>query len=531
MFRRTFINSFLKCLLALTLFTPLHGMEYATKNDLVLYKKLINKSYVDLKTYCGVSNNLDNIIDVAEKSGNGHLMASLINICLPPEVVQNYIAPHLSAQLATKYNHTLLYYKLLTNFFKPEAVDCSGQWDFLRRHDGSYWVVPRTGINYSMWDAINTNLRETRVYNDEQYINFLRSKEGKELSFLWADNLHGRRKKMLFTNEGKSRKMVTFRNSVSRLIFSNDSTLLAVGYSETNGLLIYDTETFTGKAGYLQGSVSALCAAHHTPAFVAGANKSFLSSELSNLVLIHQGKNTCLSGHDEDLIISVEFSLDDTRLLTLSEVSNGYHLKLWDTSDFNAIKCIYDVQGTGVQVQKAFFICDGQRIVMVGKDGIFSLFDGLTGNDVGNYFSRRNRFFDHGQQSNKVPIFIWSNKNKLLISSFDKIITIHSPEKDKHIGRIVCGTTPIGIGLTADENSIIFMDKDNKAYRFPLYEDQELRSVYFIENQATLLQLYDMLNMSKKHKKSNKERVASKTKDFILAMQSYIQARNITSEK
>jgi WD40 repeat protein len=381
-----------------------------------------------------------------------------------------------------------------------------------------------------MWDASNTSLREAIVYNNEQYINFLKSKEGKALSFLWADNLLGRRKKMLFTNEGKSMKMVTFRNSVSRLIFSNDSTLLAVGCSKKNGLFIYDAETFTGKTGYLQGSVSALCAAHHTPAFVVGANKSHFLPEFSNLVLIHQGKTTCLPGHGEDSIVSVEFSPDDTRLLTLSEVSNGYCLKLWDTSDFNAIECVYEDQGTGIHVQKAFFICDGQRIVTVEKDGTFFLSDGLRGEDIG-VPSRWNRSIDHDQKSNKVPIFIWSNKNKLLISSLDDTIEIHTSEKGKQIGRIVCGTKPIGMGLTADENSIVFMSTHNKAYRFPLYEDQELKSVDFIENQADLLQLYDMLNMSKKHKQSNRERCAYKMKKFILAMQSYIQECNLTSEK
>ena len=553
MLRRTFINSFLKCLLALTLFIPLQGMEYATKNDLVLYKKLINKSYADLKTYCGVSNNLDAIIDVAEKSRNGHLMASLIQVCLPPELVQNYIAPYLSEPIATEYKHKLIAYKYLEEHLKIKSIDCGDQWNYEVNHHGVFCLSPKIKDGYTMWkdkmsrpisfESCGKQMCVQRMFvdnkNDVLYslnipLELEKDKRGKEIRFV--NHLDSRFADITVRNYGFSYYL--FSHDCSLLVFGttqegkrevgqegDGSNVQLIGLKNSKG----ETEVTLKSLFSLDGYVSALCAAHHSNVFVAGSNAPY--TEFSdNIGLIVGESSTSLEGHDGP-ITHVEFSPDDTRLLTCSydKITKTSQFLLWDTSnidDVTSISYIPYIEGAPIRspILKAFFICGGQQIVIMQQSGACQFFDGLTGVFI-------TMFQLHlGYERSKItlknmPIFIWSSKDKLLIVAHHDLIQFCSCGKsNKWLACAPYAKNPItGIGLTADEKAIVFLGANEKVYRIELYNDQDSKDFDFIEKQATIVQLYDMLNMSKKHKKSNEGRVVSKTKDFIVAMQSYIQ--------
>ena len=528
MFIQKFINSFLNYLVALTLFTPLQGMESVTKSDLVLYKKLINKSYADLKIYCGVSNNLDNIIDVAEKSGNGHLMASLIQICLPPEVVQKHIAPHLSEPLAMQYKHILMSSKQLNT----EAIDGSVEWSVLPRHDGTYSVVPGIASEYAMWNEI----RGRRFYStydhkqNKRYIAQLQSITDKKgvchrLDAPCKDNPEKKDKKFMLCEKNQGVSIVRFMNfgaPVHSLRFSSDCTLLA-GMAQDNVRGIFfvgDMKTCESWESSLNGSISALCSAHHSPLFVAGSNH-----DNAGLVLFKTDKEYVHLPGQHDPITWVEFSPDDKWLLSCSyqKEYDRSMVKLWDTSAIDTPLCIATSSiGYDCPVYKAFFICDGKKIMVMQENGHFHLLDGLTGESI----KKKSKAVQGGHALlektylNDTPIAAWSSKNKLIFIAFCNRIFFFSSETGESLGCVQCLNhrfSIFGIGLSADENTIVFSDNNEEGYRLPMYEDQELKEVDFIKNQATITQLYEMLAIDKRVKNLGKRTL------FSTEMRQYIQ--------
>jgi hypothetical protein len=79
--------------------------------------------------------------------------------------------------------------------------------------------------------------------------------------------------------------------------------------------------------------------------------------------------------------------------------------------------------------------------------------------------------------------------------------------------------------LTADENTIVFVDENERAYTVPLYENQDCSNINFIENQANIIQLYEMFNLRYNNKSSDA------SISFFPRIKSYIQKQQKKSEK
>jgi hypothetical protein len=83
---------------------------------------------------------------------------------------------------------------------------------------------------------------------------------------------------------------------------------------------------------------------------------------------------------------------------------------------------------------------------------------------------------------------------------------------------------PMGMGLTADESTIVFVDANKNAHQLPLYSDQDCQEIDFIEKEANIVQLYEMLELRKNVKDFGKKTY------FVTAMKSYIQEQQKTVE-
>lgn len=481
--------------------TSLHGME----TDLVLYKKLKNKSLADLKLYCHLSNNIDNIIDVAESSNDGHLLASLMHVLLPQDVIKKHIAPYLSEPVATEYKDKLIGCKSIYDEFKVDKIDNKDQWIEIMNHDGTYHVVPKIEGGYLTWNANNTIRRTHTTYENKKYIHQLKSnRKGDLLSLASLDtsNQAEQDKNLIFIGNNEA-KFIT-DGKTTPYFFSNDGTLLAICCSQgqNNTLEIRNTKTFDGMGTNLKGSISALCSAHHSPAFVAGSNQAY-TDDLPNLVCYFGKTYTKLSGH-RGPITSIDLSLDDTKLLTCWRNGGRSDLILWDTSNFDSIKKI-DQTSYPTPLQKAFFTCNGERIVMVDVKGCCQIMDVL---DIQHSYT----LFMPGDDTKSIPIFIWSNNSKLLIHTRENKIKIVGPSNS---GYVSYGMPITGIGLTVDEKNIIFIDEKDNVCQLPLYDDQDCNEIDFIEKHASIVQLYDMFTMYKPNKKGYVAEFVEKIKSYI----------------
>jgi len=471
-------------------------------------------------------------INYAKESHNWPLMIQLINVCLPPEVIRKYISPHFSEPITNKYRHKLITYKLHNNFFQKTVINYDNdinKWGTFSRHNGTYSVVPKIDSTYVMWDEKTTKRRKAAPHGETLYTYQLLSQCNtyNDSCFL-IENQDKDNKKLIFGINEEPRMTIKPHYQPSHYYFSSDCKLLTIGFKRTDNLssiLLYDFNSYNYNAKKIQkysfsinGDIAVLCSAHHSPIFVAGSN-SANTPDLHNILLFTAsiyGRN--LHGHDAP-ITCIEFSPDDTRLLTCSynEITGKSQLRLWNTSDLNNIHYIYDQRYTN-HTLKAFFICDGQRIVTINKNGHMGLFDGLAGQEIRAYYylwSDGNRSFN-GETS---PLCLWSNKNNLFINTFKNKIKIRKSTTGKDLGSmrmIKLKQTPIGIGLTADESTIVFIDEEEQVYQLELYSKQDYNEINFIKN-ANIVQLFTLFNICEDNKG------AEKITSFVETIKSYIQ--------
>ena len=363
------------------------------------------------------------------------------------------------------------------------------QWNVLPRHDGTYSMVPNTGHELHMWQESNTNRKSSIIAekNKTCVLELISPKNNDEISqklaAIHSNNLAERNKKFIFLQEDKDNTTVIpfiVPDPVSHCLFSNDNALLLFCCSKSinhGTMQIYNTKTEKRYGCRLNSSTSALCAAHHSPFFAIGTNNP-QGAEFSNLFLLINHENIQhLKGHNAS-ITHVEFSPDDTRLLTCSynEKTNVSTLCLWDTSNVNKIVRVSTFEHFARH--KAFFMCNGERIKVTREvDDIFCLLDGLTGDSI-----KKNKeltFKHHCCTGDTIAphhdMTIWSSKNKLMICSFGRKILFYSSETGKYLGSESYDNTITGIGLTADEDTIVYVDENENVYTLPLYEDGQVK--------------------------------------------------------
>jgi len=516
--------------------SSLYGMKTTIRDEMEQKnndwnKEFIFKAHKYLKGTYYHQDNVDKcgkLIDLSEETGDGLLMAKLVRICLPPEVVQTYINPYLSEPITTKYKHKLINH----TGFKKEYIDHNNTWDLLQQHDGNYSAVPIIGHKYTMWDEHNKSRRNLITVDNKKYITQLISTQNKEniryrLSVLDTNNLDEQGKHFALFKENKNDittiKLLSTANPVSHCLFSNDSTLLVIGMSENINLgnvQIYDTKTVNNFGWWLNGSMSALCAAHHTPLFVIGSNKPNTVQRTNLFLFITYDHIQRLDGHNSP-ITWVEFSPDDTRLLTCSydQEKEKSEITLWNTSIINKIALITTHTHRQYPIHKAIFICNGEKIMVMQKNGAFCLLDGLTGKNIekNSLPMLEKRPFANPANQDNIPLIIWSTKYKLIISALDSNILFHSSETNKLLGAEHKLSDIAGIGLTADETTIVFIDTNKKAYKLPIYNAQACDHINFIEKEANIVDLYKMFNGCKKNKPSNTQY------SFFSRIKSYIQ--------
>ena len=515
-----------------TFSASLQGM----KNDVTLYKKLESQKTFDAFYACCIESK-ESDLAIINAAKNPRLLTYCTYKFLPKEIY-NAIGSYLSGPIADNYQHKLITYKWHNNCFNKKTIvykDNDDKWDVLLRHDGTYSVVPKIATEYAMWNEDKKNLRCSLMYENKKYCSQLRSIKNKNgisygLAVLDTAIQEQQNKEFLFCGKNYIHTS-TSDKPISHYCYSSDGTVLAIEFPQKGVMIKSNTKSANGTTPHvlapINGNVSALCAAHHSPIFVAGSDQAY-SAKVSNLMVMTQKNILYLDGVNIP-ITHVAFSPDDSRLLTCSydQAKNGSKLYLWDTTDFENIICIHST-GHESEIKKAFFIDNGQRIVIIKKNGVFNLFDSLTGKPMYQkdcFWHDHNHGYASRGQTN-VPMMIWSSKYKLLITGFNDAITIRSSNNGDYLGKIQFWDKPIGgVGITIDEKNIIAIGKTQKAHHYELYDEQDCDEIAFIKEQAHIVQLYEMMEIQKRVKDSGKKT------NFVPAMKKYIQEQQQKLEK
>lgn len=510
---------FISFLITAISISSLHCMDNTTqiKEDWNLYKQLRLKSTEELVEY-RQSHDINKAIDLAEYARDGHLMAKLVHICMPQELVRQHIAPHLATTIVTKYKYKIVSDKI----FKPELIDCNNEWSFFVQHDGNYFHVPK--INnadkpYIQWDASSNHRKaiitdaENRVYTIEKI--FMHDKD----NFSSISSLSQNKDKLYLINH-EIATITTFAcdYQTAQFIFSNDGSALAINEAQSLTLNLYNVLSSDITRIFLVAPITTLCTAHRSPLFAIGTNQP------SNDLMIINYKTTTPYRYVKftNPIICMEFSPDDTQLLMCSnnEEDNTYQIKVFNIKNLETLIFLHNSQSTG-QIFKAFFINNGDHVVVAEKGGRLKISNISSNQALRKYLMH---WSYRSPENTDMPLMTWSNKHKLLISSFNGNIILRKTTTGKCLDSSYSGPKFIGLGLLKDKNSIILMDEEEKAYQMELFSKADCDTIDFIEKKANIIQLYEILILYRQHHKSlfSSSPDSARAQAIVKSIESYI---------
>ncbi|HSC24677.1 MAG TPA: hypothetical protein VLB80_00470 [Candidatus Babeliales bacterium] len=431
---------------------------------------------------------------------------------LPDEVIEHHIiTPHFIEPLTANIKHQFLLSKSETNPFQIISYEKPNPKAFCR-HDGTYQIVPDIA-HYKEWNSYNdyTNKTSTRDLKElckqtnklQSYITLLRSSKNQNLFTI-----------KVTINKESFEKDITYTKdkTINHFVFSNDLKWVVFGSSNKNlcSIEYCNMPPFDhAQGGHVIkniNKINALCSAHHSPSFaICGDNDTISLLQISNLS-VTTIKTTAPS------FTSIQFSPNDKQLLAQGEYElavvnihncgnhavNATYSTVSNTKTFSSI------------IKKASFAPDSKAIIVGLTNGQIILWN-LISHDI-IPFHRWYTKNIHGI-GYKKPFILWNEKNNLLlIFKFpNKLIISDSSTYKKLTTYTLDFNNPTAMGLTEDENTIVFVDENDEVYKLNLYTEEEINDIEFITTKANIYQLCELWNIYKTIPKDS----AKKTKDII----------------
>lgn len=463
--------------------------------------------------------------------------------CFPAETIAT-ITHFLQENIIKKFKRDLLIDKSHNKNLKIKDLNLSTNTIF-RHHDGTYNIVPDMGKNYVMWDELNnkkkllrdlitltTKKSETDIEVCIALDSITSEKLPLRLSFPITEyTAHDKKNFYIITEQSPFADYIIQRkvtnDAITHYLFSYDHEWLALGTSGHNENfalfnLCSQKVTYTHS---LNGSISALCTAHHSPFFVVG-------SQNGDLCLITLDCPFNFKNINKKRITAVQFSPNDTRFFYCKDNQLTLCNLITISSQKKPVLChqntslIYEYF-----IEKAFFSSDNTIIVAL-SDGQLFVINNITSDEMEEYKARW-RLFKTMYPNNQTPLMLHSNKHNLLfLFNVEKDIegilnrfTIRELLTGKWlISQFFPGNSK-AMGLTEDENNIIFIHEDNSTSLLNLYDNQDLQNINFIEKEANMYQLcllYYMYKNSENDFKKQSNRNAHAT-EFVTTITSFIQ--------
>lgn len=489
--------------------------------------------------------------------------------CLPHDIF-NLIRPYVAQTVSTKFNHALLnhnyqqkrIYRLqktinqheehgfhtmaaharanLQPIVEPEVNNILKLTDLKREtdkifqyHDGTYAKVPDIGCDYAMWDE---TLEQKKVIpliipKKGEYKLILSGSNQKYGDFsLWCpkeEYIDNNKHTLRVISKSLNEKIDTFSLPLSlqftHAVMGKDCSWLALALSN-NHLYLLNVETEKQNSCDLKDPIDSLIAGHQSPAFLA-CGKS------SAVLYLGKTKSVIFEYDSFDTPPHAVMSPDDRVFI----IYGGKILRLY-IKDMKNINDHHFRKGETIlraNIARGSFSPDSKRIVLALENGSLLLFDSLSGKNITLHPMTWAVSFSH----NKPPLFLYSLKNKLLISldpvpnQNEEVCTfiIRSLKSGRLLTRYnFYPTSPCAMGLKENEQSVVFVLPDATVSELNLYTDQDMKDIDFIENKANIYELGVLLSLYKKYKPTVKKDVICNPNStpLVMAMRDYIKKKS-----
>lgn len=465
------------------------------------------------------------------------------NYC--PEKVNEEMKQSLRKIIATKFKHALLNH----NF--QERTD-RNNWNALHtislglqkektfsHHDGTYSIVPDIGHNYIMWDESPTNKTRASFYigEDDREGNYTKllhgTLQGKPDFAVCIPDEQSPNNQTEIVIAVPSTKQVqhltcTLDLKLSHSVLSNDHQwcVWALQDKSKSSIDLFNLDSRTAPYSFnFKHPISALCAAHKSTLFAVCTAKGHLG-----FITPCPTIPTC-ADDTIDIHTHAQFSPDDHCLITYGGNILRFYLLNQPPNPTE-----YVLVKTDRPIRKAIFSPDGKLIIIAMANGEFLFCDGTTGK-VLEYYPATWRIRSLSSIDDQAPLLLCSAKNNLLISldpachTNTKIYTFVVRKLTN--GRVLTaynfpGNNPKAMGLTEDEQSVVFTHNDNTVSLLPLYNKQDCKDTKFIERKANLYQLFEMFQVCQQYKSQQTKNINNlNATALVSAIRSYIGRNKI----
>jgi hypothetical protein len=469
---------------------------------------------------------------------------------LPQDILVTHIQPVLTNIIVTKYKHALLNHNyqekkdrenqkvlnLITLGLQPEKI--------FQYYDGTYSITPDIGYNYVMWDESPINKKDTYITNTElecpgEYIQLLCSTKQKKRNFaiLFPEEEYFNSNNTHFAIITKNKIIDNYvsKSTITHCVLSNDHEWLIITLQKQDQNVIILFNLHSEKSVYaIKGSLTTLCTAHKSSLFIA------CNTDSSYIKLINFASKVYTKFKIKKIFdntpINAEFSPDDKQfiiyagiklILFISKIT-GINKKNIPTKNWHQMLIT-----TENPIRKASFTPDGKLIVLAMSNGDFCFHKNITCKPVTQYRSKW-RYAHEPDVDNQAPLLLYSIKNKLLLSLNPASYT--SPSITTFFirkltnGRILTAYNfypkgPRAMGLTEDEQSIVFVHPNDMVSLLHLYNDQDRENIDYIQQKTNIYQLLDLLDICKKFKTKQKkdERRNTNASPLVTAVHNYLK--------
>ena len=468
---------------------------------------------------------------------------------LPQDLFQTHIRQPLAKIISGKFKYAILNHNY--NYQETDRdnnellkhISLGLQKDIVfRYHDGNYTLAPDIGCNYVMWDEASRNRNIlTHIHKNDAFKNkyaqllCTKKQENSEITICFpVEQCRNNNKTTLAVHvTGKPGNIYSCKSNVTHQVISNDGEWLAMALGcqleNDNSVMLFNLASSEFDYTFpFTAPVTALCAAHKSPLFVACSKDNvqlimpnYFTYNLSN------SNNTA-----NNTIIGAQFSHDDRRLITYG----GNILELHYVDDESQLR-----KGSSSymsrpiimknQIVKALFTPDDKLIIVAMANGKLGFYNGLTGQSLLQYHATWS-YDDVADIDNQPPLILYSSKNRLLFSYPAQHINFSTFVVRKASGKFdflmsynFYPDNPKAMGLTEDERSVVFIHHDDKISMLHLYGDGDMMDIDFIEQEAHIYQLCELFQACKQYKTHQPTKTRNfNARTFVNTIRTYIKS-------
>lgn len=424
---------------------------------------------------------------------------------LPLELVEKYIKKPLIESIVPTFKEKCLIDK--------DQLTCPEKASFTTffHHDGTYNVVPKINQEYSMWDEsekevfcekilVQKKINNEMTYGEKDGYCILKAIASENITIKLCFSIKNVYKKNFYLSKSSLTDNTTsqypINNTITYCLFSYDHQWLALTTLEHNCFLLFNL-ALQNKLIFFYATdsqISALATAHHYSLFIVGCKNG-------SLLFKTPDQGFSFNHNEQKTIDTIIINSGDTQFIAYGDKI----LTLWKLEKFITATNIFipssHILYYDFPIKKAFFSSNNTIITTMLENGDIIFADSLTAKLIKQYRAE----WCLSQEiplNNQNLLTLCSDKNNLLILLVNKdalksSLVIRNATNGKLLSlyNFFLSDTIKAIGLTKDENNIVFLHNNNSVALLNLYKNQHLEDIHFIEEKANFYQLHQLFSI------------------------------------